>query len=238
MMLAVLAAAVFQAQAQTLDEVVAKFVTAMGGKEKLDAVKSVYMEAVSVRQDGGEVNQKIYKVQDKLSRREIDFGMGQITMIVTPDKGWATNFRNGGAFEPMPEERVKQMQTELDCTSPLYNYAAKGHKAELLGKEDVEGTDCYKIKLTTKGGSEVTYFIDAKTSYIIRETRTGGGMMGGGPRGGAGQPMNIDYSDYKTLDGGFVFATKVNMGGMMGTTNYEKIEVNKAIDTDKLSKPE
>jgi hypothetical protein len=224
--------------AQTVDEVIDKYVTAMGGKEKLAAIKSVYMEAVSVRADGGEVTQKIFKVQDKLARREIDFGMGQMKIIITPEKGWMSNFRNGGAMEAMPEERLKSMQTEMDCTSPLFNYAAKGHKAELIGKEDVEGTECHKIKLTLKSGSDVTYFIDAKTNYIIRETRTGGGMMGGGPRGGGNQPMNIDYSDYKTLDGGYVFATKVNMGGMMGTTNYEKIEVNKEIDVVAMSKPE
>jgi outer membrane lipoprotein-sorting protein len=228
-------------RAQTVDEVIDKYVITMGGKEKLAAIKSVYMEAVSVMQNGSEVSQKIYKVQEKLGRRDIDAGMFQMKIIVTPDKGWTTNPRNGGAFEPMPEERLKQMQTETDCTSPLFNYAAKGHKAELVGKEDVEGTECYKIKMTLKSGTEVTYFIDAKTNYLIRETRTGGGMMGGGgrgPGGGAGQAMNIDYSDYKTLDGGYVFATKVNMGGMMGTVNYEKIEVNKEIDVAALSKPE
>jgi hypothetical protein len=129
------------------------------------------------------------------------------------------------------------MQTEMDCTSPLFNYAAKGHKAELIGKEDVEGTECYKIKLTLKSGGDATYFIDAKTSYLIRESRTGG-RMGGGPRGGGNGQTNIDYSDYQTTPEGYVFPMKMSMGGMMGTMNVEKVEVNKPVDVAKLGKPE
>src|SRR5688572_1223864 len=115
---------------QTLDDVINKHIEAMGGAEKLKSLKSVYMEGVAVMQNGNEIISKIYKVQDKLVRREIEFGMGSVTMIVTDKEGWASTPRSSGAFEPLPKEAVEAQQLELDLAGPLVDYAAKGHKAE------------------------------------------------------------------------------------------------------------
>ena len=229
------------AQAQTVDDVINKYVEALGGKDKINSIKTLYMEGVTVMQNGNEVTSKIYKEQDKLSRREVSFGMGSMTMIVTDKEGWFSNPRNGGAFEAVPAERLKNMQGELDLHGGLIDYASKGSTAELLGKEKVGENDAYKIKVTPKSGNEVIYYIDSKTWYLVRETRKGGGMMGGGGGGnrggGQGNPdgtVNIDYSNYQKTADGFVFPFTVTLAN--GSMNYEKIEVNKPID-QKLYKP-
>jgi len=227
------------AQAQTVDDVINKYIDALGGKEKLNSIKTVYMEGVTVMQNGNEISAKMYREQDKLSRREISSPMGTMTSIVTDKEGWFSNPRNGGSFEAIPAERLKLQQAELDLRSGLVDYASKGSTVELLGKEQVGDAEAYKIKLTPKTGNEIIYYIDAKTWYLIRETRKGGGMMGGGGRGGqqgnADQTVNIDYSNYQKTSDGFVFPYTVRFG-QGGSMNYEKIEVNKPID-QKLYKP-
>jgi hypothetical protein len=233
------------AWAQTADEVVNLYVQALGGKDKLASIKSVYMEGVTVMQNGNELTARTYKVQDQLYRREMELGaMGNMTQIVTPEKGWFSNPRNGGAFEAMPEEMMKGMKGEMDCTGPLVNYAAKGNKIELLGKETVDGKECYKLKCTPAVGSDILYFIEVSTGYLLRETRKGrGGMMGGGRPGGPGgnaggeTEFNIDYKNYQKTADGYVFPYTVTMGGRGAGTTMEKIEVNKAIDVKAMSKP-
>ncbi len=224
------------AQAQTVDEIINKYIDALGGKEKLVALNSVYMEGVSVM-NGNEITNKTTKVQDKLFRNEINFGMGSITTIVTPDKGWRSNPRNGGAFEAMSDDALKDAQYQMDCAGPMVNYAAKGHKAELIGKEAIDGMDCFKIKLTTKAGKEINYWIDSKTYLIYQSSQKGG--FGGGR--GADMELVTVFKDYKGVDGiQFAFTTELkgNAGGFSGgTMNYEKIELNKPVD-DKLYKPE
>ncbi len=237
---ALLLNAAFVSPSQTADEIIDKYIEAMGGKEKLNVIKALYMEGVSVMQNGNEVTSKTWIVQDKLMRREVNFGMGSFTMVVTDKEGWRSNPQNGGAFEPIAPDMVQNQQSELDCAGPLFDYAAKGHKAELIGKEDVEGTECYKIKLTLKSGRDISYFIDPKTWLIIRSTRKGGGMMGGRRGGGGASPdaeLKIDYSDYRKTPEGYMFAHTIAMGGMGASTNYEKIEVNKPVE-EKLYKPQ
>ncbi|MFM2362865.1 MAG: hypothetical protein RLZZ316_1767 [Bacteroidota bacterium] len=228
--------------AQTADDVINNYVTAMGGKEKLLSIKSIYMEGVSVMGNGTEISTKIYKVQDKLMRREISSAMFNMTQIITDKEGWFSNPRNGGAFEALPEDRLKTQQGEMDCAGPLVNYKEKGHTAEYLGKEDVEGTDCHKVKLTQKNGQEATYYFDAKTNLLTRETRKGGGGMGMGggggrrPGGGDGE-VKMDYSNYQKTADGYLFAMTVTMGGMGAGMTYEKVEVNKPVDAS-LYKPQ
>jgi len=75
------------AQAQTVDDVINKYIDALGGKEKLNSIKTLYMEGVTVMQNGNEISAKMYREQDKLSRREISSPMGTMTSIVTDKEG-------------------------------------------------------------------------------------------------------------------------------------------------------
>jgi hypothetical protein len=234
------------AMAQTVDEVVDKYVEAIGGKEKLKNLQTIYMETVSVMQNGNEVTSKMWKVNDKLVRREINFGMGSMTSVITDKEGWSSNPRNGNKFEPVSPEALKMQQGELDVPGPLVDYKAKGHTAELQGKEDVNGKECYKIKMTLKSGRDLTYYIDTKDYYIVRMKTKGGGMGGQRPGGGGGgggananpdQEFIVDYSDFRKTPEGYVFPYATTRVGMGSATNVEKIEVNKPVDA-KLYKAE
>lgn len=243
--------------AQTAEEVINKYVVAMGGMDKLRSMQSLYMEEVAVAPNGMEITTKTYKAQGQLYRVERDFGMGSMTTLVTDKGGWMASPRSQGAFEAMPEEMLATLRTELDCTLPLVNFAEKGHAVELTGTEDVNGVSCYVIKLTNKTGRSTTFYIDSKNWLVIRSSTKGGRMMfggggfgGGGGRGGGregGNPPNneerdiiTDYSDYQKTSDGYLFpmtTTRSGMGGRGMSSSVEKIEVNVRIDA-KLFQPE
>lgn len=216
------------AQAQTVDAVLDKYMAATGGKDKLLGMTSLFTQGVTVMSNGTEITNATYKVQDKLFRNELNFGMGTSITLITPDKGWRSNMRNGGAIEPLEAEALQASLYQMDCAGPLVNYAAKGHKAELIGKDTVDNIECYKIKLTAKGGKEITYWLDSKT-YLIHQTAQKGGFGGG--------ELKITFSDYKPVEGIQMAFAAATSGTFAGTMNYEKIEVNKPVDT-KLYKPE
>jgi len=228
-----------RAKAQTAEEIIAKHIEAMGGKEKLQSIQSVYMEGVAVMGNGTEINTKTWQVKDKLYRQEISFGMGNVVVIVTPTKGWRSDPRNGGAFAPIPDSMVKNMQAQLDPAGPLVDYAAKGSKVELLGKDTVGGKACYKLKLTYPAGNYATFFIDEQSHYLLRVARKGGGMMGGG--GGGRRDPNaefyIDFGDYQKTPEGYIFPNTIVAGGFGAKSSVEKLEVNKPVDVEKLGKP-
>lgn len=214
--------------AQTADEIINKYIEARGGKDKLNSVKSLYMEG-SRQMMGNEVPVKVTIVQDKLYRADFEFAGNTGYTIVTPTAGWSFIPMRSQKPDPIPEDRLKNMQGQMDIAGSLVDYAAKGNKVELLGKEAVDGVDAYKIKLTLPGGRNVTYYIDAKTNLLIQSKQ-----MGAPGRDGTTQEMITTYSDYKTVDGILFPHTISNpgQGGMSGSTTFDKVEVNKPVAED------
>jgi outer membrane lipoprotein-sorting protein len=228
----------FAAQAQTVDDVIAKYEAAMGGRDKLATLKTVHIEGVSVMQNGNEVTSVINKVDDELLRTDVNFGMGSFSMVVTSKGGWMSNPRTAGKFEALPDDALKALQAELDLESPLVNYSAKGHTAQLVGQEAIDGKDSYKIKLTLKSGADIIYYIDANTYYIIRDQRKGMTRRVGAAQAPAGDNLQTtDYADFQKTPDGYIFPMSIKRGGMAGNMLIEKLETNKPVD-QKLYKTE
>ena len=212
--------------AQTVDDIINKYVDARGGKDKMAAVTSVYMEG-SRQMMGNEVLVKATTVQGKLYRTDFEMGGTTGYTIVTPTEGWSFIPMQSPKVESIPADRLKTMQGQLDVWGPLVDYAAKGHKAELQGKETIDGKEAWKIKLTLSSGRETTYFIDTKTNLVMQTRQTS-------PARGNNPPVEIitNYSDYKSFDGIMFPQTIANPGGGMmgGSTTFDTIVINKAVD--------
>jgi hypothetical protein len=218
--------------AQSVDDVINKYVEARGGKDKLNAIKSLYMEG-SRQMMGNEILVKVSTVQGKLFRTDFELGGTTGYTIITPTEGWSFIPMQSPNVEPIPADRLKGMQGQLDILGPLVDYASKGNKAELQGKETIDGKEAYKIKLTTASGKETTYFIDTKTNLLIQSRQMA-------PARGNNAPQEIitNYSDYKSFDGVMFPQTIANPGGGMmgGSTTFDTIVINKTID-DNQYKP-
>ena len=212
------------AKAQNIDEIVNKFVTAMGGKEKLSTLKSVRMDG-TLNASGTEVSVIITKAQLIGERIDITaMGMNGY-QIFTPAMGWVyMPFLGQTAPEVMKEEQMKTGAAGLDIQGALFNYKEKGIELQLLGREKVDSFDCYKIKATLKTGLTINYFIDAKTNYIVKTIAT--------QKIGAEQKEEINgYTNYKTTDNGYIFPFTTTIE--QGEINFTKIETNVLVD-DKI----
>jgi hypothetical protein len=207
------------AQAQTVDEIISKHIAALGGKENLNKIQNVVMEG-TMNIQGNDIALTLTRVNKKLNRQDIS-AMGMNGFDMTTDKeGWKyMPFQGMQKPEPKTEDEVKKAQSGLDVNGPLLDYAAKGNKVELQGKEDVEGAACYKLKITFASGKEVTYYIDLASSMIIRikETRK---------MNGEDVEMVTDLSDYKDVEGVKMAFTITQQ---IGTISISGIKVNQTI---------
>jgi outer membrane lipoprotein-sorting protein len=209
-------------RAQTADEIVNKYVDAIGGKDKIEQIKTVYMENTSLVM-GNEGPSTINIVNGVGYKLVSDFNGQSIIMVITDKGGWQVNpFAGATNPTPLPDELFKQSKGKLDVTGPLYNYAAKGNKVELQGKE---GND-YKLKVTSPDSTVMTVYIDA-TTYFMTKLVTTASMMG--------QTMEVTstFSNFKKVDMGLVFpyGIELSYGGQFTvTTTVKKIELNKTID--------
>src|ERR1700761_7248981 len=94
-------------QAQTADEIVSKYINAIGGKDAIKSVKTLYIEgALNVM--GNEAPSTTYIVNGKGFKNQVDFNGQQIVQVVTTTGGWSMNPMMGQTTAtPMPEEQLK-----------------------------------------------------------------------------------------------------------------------------------
>ncbi len=211
----------FAAQAQTLDEIVTKHVAAIGGADNWKKISSIRMEGTMSVQ-GTDIAVSMTVVAGKGFRQDISvMGMNGF-QIVTPTEGWNfMPFQGQAEMESMTAEDVKESQDELDPSGVLVDYKAKGKTVTLEGKDDVDGTECFKLTVTSKSGKSKTLFIDPKSWFIIKaieKVKANGQEM----------EQAINYSDYKMQAEGVVLPFSMTLP--FGELILTKIELNKTID--------
>ena len=219
-------------QAHSVEEIIDEHVEARGGRNKINSINSLYMKGIREMM-GNRVPIRIIKVQGKLFRNDFEFMGTSGYTIVTPSAGWSFVSMRSGKPESLSGERLKALQPDLDIAGPLLDYAAKGNKVALIGKEDVDERQAYKIKLILNSGKEIIYFIDVKTHLVIQTRQMTVEMQEGG-NAAAQQERELitNFSDYRSVDG-IIFPYKVSNPGSGpdgGSIAFSKIELNKTID--------
>jgi hypothetical protein len=213
--------------AQTADDIINKYAEAIGGKDKFKAIKNIYMEG-SVDAQGQQIVIKNWKVVKTASRSEFTvMGMTGYS-IVTKDSGWNFSpFQGQKTAEPMTADMVKRAQPELNSVDVLIDYKDMGYKVAYKGKDDVDGTDAYKIELTVSDSNVDTYFIDPTTYYIMR-------VKSKEIANGKTVESSTDFSNYQKTPDGYMFP--MSIGGEQGAVKFTAIKVNTDMDAS-LFKP-
>jgi hypothetical protein len=222
------------AQAQTADEIVAKFIKTVGGMERIQAVKSLRRTGRYTEGGGFEAGIVEENKRPNLVRQE--FQIQGMTGVTAYDgrTGWKIEPWNGKKdAEPLGEEEMKGIVEDSDLDGPLVNYRAKGVKVEYVGTDEVEGTDAYKLKVTLASGDVRFYYMD--TDYFVPIKIDTKRMVRGAER-----EYETILGDYKEV-GGWYLPFSVE-SGVKGNPNrqkitYEKIEANVALDDSRFRAP-
>jgi hypothetical protein len=186
-------------QAQTVDEVIDKYINALGGKQKLKALRAIKIVG-ELRNQGVAMGTTTSILKGVGIRTDItvpDIGYGFI--IATPTKGWSFMSFNGQKKpEALTAEQISNAQPTIDLEGALFNYKQKGIRVELVGKEVVDSFNCYKITITLKSGKVMHYFIDDHRYHRVKllTTETVNGV-----------PMEVAnvYSDFRRTPEGYWF---------------------------------
>lgn len=209
--------------AQTADEIVAKHIAAIGGAENWKKINNMRQEA-TLSVQGMDIPVVITAVHNKATKQEYTvMGMTGYS-IITSEGGWNFNPMQGQTKpEPITQDELKYGKDNLDLQGDFVDYKAKGHTIQLMDKEDIEGVECLKIKLTRKSGNESIFFFDPKTYYIVR---TSSKMSANGQE----VESVVNMSNYQKLPEGIVIAYTIESTAVPAPITVTKVIVNGKID--------
>ena len=159
---------------------------------------------------------------DKVREETIIQGLAQVQGY-DGKTGWQVNpFQGRKDAELLSADDLKSLQEDSDIDGPLVDYKSKGHTAQLLGHDSVEGTDCFKVKITLKNGDVRIYYFDAD-SFLELKIESQNNIRG------TVQYSETFYGDYEQVNGIYYpFEYEQGQKGSSGRAKFtvEKIEIN------------
>lgn len=170
------------ASAATVDEVIAKYIEATGGREAQEAVKSMLQKGeLNIVEFGMQADMTVY-YKDGNYKLVMDIpGMGEVIQGVTGDVTWSMNPMEGNTIlEGQAAESMRQ-QASLN---PLLSWKETYASAEIVGEEG----GATKVRFTSASGNETTIYFDNTSGLITKQE-------GAGPDGDA----TVRLSEYKKV---------------------------------------
>jgi outer membrane lipoprotein-sorting protein len=243
LLLFVFALGVMATQAQTADEIISKYLDAIGGNDKLKAIESLRYTG-KANQQGLEFPMVQIQLKDGRQFSSFTFQGKELKQNVYDGATlWSTNFVNMKA-EKSDAESTENHKANLgsDFPTSFYDYKKMGHKIEFLGKETIEGTETFKIKLikkpikvdgTPKENFDIYYFDAENYVPILVESEVSSGPA-------KGMTMQAKFSDYQEV-GGIYFPFTISQGAKGQpagiSITFTNIEINPKIDASIFAMP-
>jgi hypothetical protein len=206
------------AQSQTVDDIIARNIQARGGEQRLKSFNTIRISGkLTVGGFHAGFVQEI-KRPGKVREESIIQGMAAVSAY-DGKTGWQVSpFEGRKDPDLLSEDDRKGLVEDSDIDGQLVNYKNKDHRAELIGHDSVEGTDCYKIKLTLSTGDVRYYYIDTD-SFLQLKVETERKIRG------TVRYEETLYGDYEQIDG--VYFPMAMETGTKGDSQHAKLTVEK-----------
>jgi hypothetical protein len=223
---AVVAVLLFAAQAARADEaadLIAKNLATRGGAEKLAAIASIEFTGRLVEPGDFELSYRETRARKNDAAR-VDATVQGLTLVQAYDGsvGWRVNpFEGRRDAARMSADDMRAFADDETIDGPLLAAKARGSTVTYLGREDFEGTETYKVRVTQADGAEYVYYLDPDTYLEIKviETR----KLRGAP-----QITLMEYGDYELVNGVY-FPFEIEAGSIDSTSaDRSRIQIKSA----------
>lgn len=215
------------AQDPTADQVIDKYLTAIGGKDALAKIEDMTLSSTSEMQRNGNTMTMENEVKVKKNKfLNVSYMMGNEANRITSDGIKVASVRNmmGNTDKRMTEGKDAIPQIMQGLPFPELYYADYNVQKSVVGKEPVNGKEAWKLELSTAEGKKWYSFYDLESGLKVKSMAT----TEGGPRGPS--TMSITFADYKEVNGIKVPYTRLqNFGQMEMKAEVQSVKFNKGV---------
>ena len=213
----------------TVDEILDKYVAALGGAANIEKVKSRVLKGTVVGVNGNSFAYELYQSAPEKVLAVITGPQGVTERAFNGSTGWEKGVRG---LRDLSTEEVYFLRRYPDMSKDI-KIKEQFTRLSVAGKPKIDNRDVYVLRgLTTTGRREQLYF-DAETGLLVRRVSSIATPVGN-------IPEQVDFEDYRDVDGvKMPFTVKVSSVDQFYsvTRKFTDIKVNVAIDEKRFNKP-
>lgn len=227
-LMALLLAGTAQAQpavTPTAADIVARNLAARGGAAAFSGLKSLTLDGKLVFPGGFELTYHEVRAGGAV---RVEAALQGLALVQAYDGqggagrggAWRINpFEGRKDAEKMTDDEARSLADGGSVAGVLQSAAGDGATVSYLGREDFDGTDCYKLKVAQKDGDEFVFLIDPDSMLEVKiiETRSVRGAV---------QVSESEMGDYEAV-GGVMFPMSIE-SGPQGSSQRQRVIIAKA----------
>lgn len=198
------------------DDVINKYLDAIGGKEKLSTINDLVMTSgISIQ--GMSIEIKIQqKAPNKIKVETLMGGNALSTQVFDGEKGMVKSQMGN---QEISGDDLEYMKIQATLNAEMH-FKELGIKTEITGSEEVDGKPAWKVQMTLPSGRTAVDFYDQESGLKVKSVSQQGGMS-----------VTATYSDYRPVEGiQFPFKTKQVAGPQNLDIEVKSVEINKGVD--------
>ncbi len=210
-----------------VDQIIAKYLTALGGTAKLEKAKSLTIKATRVEPDGKTTEPEMIWLSDRAYRSDLTYGKNVVTEIFDGTTG--KKYGDASPIELRPDE-AEQIKREGELFFPA-NIKAIYPKMDYRSLDKIDGREVHTVTGTTANNLRERLAFDVVTGLLVRRTVSSPTMFGN-------FIYQVDYSDYKDFGGVKMPATThYAVPNIRWTRKLVDVKMNVPVDSTKFSSP-
>jgi len=209
----------------TAESVMADYITAIGGKEAIESIKTMTGDFSMTIQGMDVIMTNSFKAPNK-TKSEIKVPqMGNAVVQASVFDGKKGMQQMQG--QTMPAEENANIESNIEGRLvPEMAYAENGVNTTLMGINNIDGKEVFVIEALYPTGKKLTLLYDTQTHLKVKETFVQSTQQG---------DFNItqEFKDYKAINGVLIpHSLKGAQGPQKMEMTLETVEVNKTIKDD------
>ncbi|HYV24612.1 MAG TPA: photosynthetic reaction center cytochrome c subunit family protein [Pyrinomonadaceae bacterium] len=211
------------------EEIVGKYVTAIGGQANIDKVQSRTSKLTASNGPGNPINLEVYQAPPGKFYMRTTLDQGVFERGFDGQVGWEKSPRG---VRQLNSVEVWRMQNSIDLFGNL-NFK-QYTRLRTLGRDKVGDRDAYVILATRSQTDSERLFFDVETGLLLRRItylRTIVGTI----------PEQFDFEDYREVDGVklpfTVRVSSVDAGNPVATRTFSEMKLNAPVDESKFKMP-
>jgi hypothetical protein len=214
------------------DEIIDKYITAIGGQAAIDKIKTSMMKGSMVAGNGQTLTYELDQVAPDKAYEIFTLTSQHLTSerVLNGDIGWV---KNAQGVHEITGQDLADLRVSLQIFRNL-KLKEQYPRMRFGGRDKVGDRDAVVLDVTTADNHRERLYFDAETGLLLRRSTVLQTMVGI-------IPAQTDFQDYREVDGVklpfTIIQASVNGSSPLATRKFEEIKLNSAIDDAKFKMP-
>lgn len=215
------------AEKPAVEQILAKYTEALGGRANLEKVKSRWIKASRVEPNGETEPEEIWQKMPNKMLVATTYSQAVVTEAFNGADAWKRSDKGEIRLKADEIEQIRR-NAELFASPDLQKAYSK---IEFGFVDRLDGREVYQLRATTASGTRERLFFDVQTGLLVRRMSAVPTVLGN-------FVYQVDYSDYKDFGGVKLPATtRFAVPNISWTQKILEVKNNAAVDDAKFNTP-